>query len=184
MTINIIRVSGIRLSLSENEDNLNKKAALGLGIKTDDIISWSIHKKSLDARKSHIDFTYILDLTIKDNLNIKIKGRDITVAAKPISIPYTPKWGINSLSKPPLVIGAGPAGIFAALYLAKYGYRPLLIDQGKDVDQRAKDVNRFWQEGILDKDSNVQFGEGGAGAFSDGKLTSRSKDPLSKISFS
>ena len=87
-------------------------------------------------------------------------------------------WVWKKIVGRPLVIGAGPAGLLAALELARYGYRPLILERGKPVAQRVDDVQRFWKDGKFDPDSNVQFGEGGAGTFSDGKLTTRVNDPV------
>lgn len=90
--------------------------------------------------------------------------------------------GQETMKHQPLVVGAGPAGLFASLLLAQRGYKPILLERGQDVDTRTADIDKFWETGILNKRSNVQFGEGGAGTFSDGKLTTRIKDIRSERS--
>lgn len=102
--------------------------------------------------------------------------RDVTRFVKQQT--EAPVLGTLPMAAPPVVIGAGPAGLLVALQLAEYGYRPLLLERGKPVAQRVVDVKSFWQTGVFDPASNVQFGEGGAGTFSDGKLTTRVNDPI------
>ncbi|UNT93403.1 hypothetical protein [Allobaculum sp. Allo2] len=103
-----------------------------------------------------------------------LKNRDVTIA--PDETFRFEATGTEPLAGRPVVAGFGPAGLFAALLLAQYGYKPIIIERGAPIEERQKDVERFWKEGVLDPESNVQFGMGGAGAFSDGKLTTRSKD--------
>lgn len=118
-------------------------------------------------------FVLSLDLRLKDEAAFLKKNKSLSPSPAARILPL-PK---NTLSARPLVVGAGPAGLFAALTLARAGARPLLIERGKPVDQRSRDVDRMAADGLLDEESNVQFGEGGAGAFSDGKLTCGVKSP-------
>ena len=139
-----------------------------------------IDKQSINARnKSDVHFIMSILVSVsvdEDELISRIndrsvtKGRDVTY-----SLPSIAKE--KKLTYRPVVVGCGPAGMFAALILAEAGARPILLERGEDVDNRAKSVERFWRTGILDTSSNVQFGEGGAGAFSDGKVKTGSKDP-------
>ena len=133
-----------------------------------DILSWHILKKSIDARdKNDIFYNYTIDIESSK----KIKNAK-EIDSKKIEL-------INICNNPdmikPIIIGAGPAGLFCALTLVQNGIKPIIIEQGKKVDERNKEVQQFRKNGILNTKSNVQFGEGGAGTFSDGKLTSRSK---------
>ncbi len=136
----------------------------------------------MDARrKSNIAFVYSLDVTVaapEGQVLAKLAG-DRDVALRIEEVPEQVVPGHKPLDSPPVVVGAGPAGLFAALTLAEHGYRPVLLERGRDVETRTRDVARFWQNGEFDPASNVQFGEGGAGTFSDGKLTTRVTDPRS-----
>lgn len=136
-------------------------------------------RRSLDARKKpHLVFNYIIQFsldapnTVLSRLLARVNGLKEVVAEAPIV------WSrpINTLKYRPVVIGAGPAGYFAALALARRGYAPLVLERGDSVEERTRTVEEFWNTGKLDPESNVQFGEGGAGTFSDGKLTTRTQD--------
>ena len=142
-----------------------------------DIIDYKIIKKSIDARSKH-EFCYIYEfgVIIKDEEKYLLhnKNKNITKYAEII---YTfPKSGNKLLKHSPVVVGLGPAGLFASYFLAKHGYKPIIFERGKRIEERIKDVEAFWRDNILDKNSNVQFGEGGAGTFSDGKLNTQVKD--------
>lgn len=173
-----LRVRDIRLSLDEDESRLPRLAADKLGIAPADILGWKLAKKAIDARRRTVYFSYTLELELAGNVKIApecLTQPDISLLEEkppPALIPGGSKAGIA-----PIIVGAGPAGLFAALLLARHGYRPVVIEQGQDVDQRVQAVEQFWSGGSLERYSNTQFGEGGAGTFSDGKLTSRSGDP-------
>lgn len=148
-----------------------------------DLIDYKILKKSLDARSKH-EFAYIYEfgVTIKneDKYLSHNKNKNITKYQKKA---YSfPKCGNKILNNRPIVVGLGPAGLFASYFLAKKGYKPIIFERGKALEERIKDVENFWRLGILNQNSNVQFGEGGAGTFSDGKLNTQAKDKEGRIS--
>ncbi len=175
--------NGSKLKLADMIDNnavLLKKAAKLLNIKTSDISEVSILKHSIDARKKPVLYNVY---TLGVELNDKSKEESIVKRCKNNNIassnrqPYIfPAQGENKLDKPPVIIGMGPAGLFCGYMLARYGYKPIILERGYDVDTRTKDVEEYWNGGKLNPDSNVQFGEGGAGTFSDGKLNTLVKD--------
>lgn len=173
----MLRVTGIRLGLDESERELGKKTAEKLGIKEKDIISLQISRKSIDARRKNISFVYTVDVAVRNEKRVFARFRDRSVAIAPdLEYRYV-QPGEERLRHRPVIVGAGPSGLFAGLILSQMGYQPLLLERGEDVDSRQKKVQRFWNEGFLDEESNVQFGEGGAGTFSDGKLTTLIRDP-------
>ena len=174
----MIRISEIKLSLDEDESLLREKAARLLKINEKYIASLTVFKKSVDARKKDdIHFSYTVDLTVSlDEKQIvsKCKSQKVSLAK-----PYICELPENKRSSPyrPIIVGFGPAGMLAGLILSEAGLRPIILERGKGIDERKKDVNRFWKERELNEESNVQFGEGGAGTFSDGKLTTGIKSP-------
>ncbi len=173
----MIRIGNLKLSLDEKETLLTKRAARALGIAPGEIQKLDIVKKAVDARdRKSICFVYSVDVSVRgDEKKIlsRVKRGDITllpcVEKIKVAEPLLPK-------RRPLVVGAGPAGLFCALTLARHGARPILIERGESVEERAKSVSRFFESGALNTSSNVQFGEGGAGTFSDGKLNSGTHD--------
>ncbi len=173
----MIKIGNIKLALSESEEMLPQKIARALHIPRTAIVSYSITKKAVDARdRKNVHFVYSVEVKLNTDEKsvIKRSGRgDITLKE---NLP-APAAAVPSLpSMRPVVVGAGPAGLFAALTLAKAGAKPILIERGEPVEKRAVTVNHFWKTGELSLSSNVQFGEGGAGAFSDGKLNSGTHD--------
>lgn len=137
-----------------------------------------IHKKSIDARKKD-DIKYVFSFLIETSdkgLIKKLKKQKNTAQEQKSEIKAV--FGDKSVIHKPVVVGAGPAGLFCAYFLAKYGYNPIILERGEKIEDRAKTVEKFHKSGILNENSNVQFGEGGAGAFSDGKLTTRISDPI------
>lgn len=178
----MIRINQLALEVGHGPDAIKKKAAKLLKVQETAIERIEIVRRSIDARKKdHLLYSYIVDVDLADrkkesaavkkaaNNNIKIENE----------VPYRyPKHGNRKMKDRPVVIGAGPAGLFAAYALAQNGFAPLLLEQGDSVDVRTKKVEEFWKNGDshLDLRSNVQFGEGGAGTFSDGKLNTLVKD--------
>lgn len=170
----MIRIHQVKTT---DPEQIEEKILKKLNMKKSDLLSWSIHRRSVDARGQKVLFSYVIDANVKHEKKY-LKNRDVVICPDE-TFRFEPE-GTEPLENRPVVAGFGPAGIFAALLLAQYGYRPLIVERGADIDQRQKDVDLFWKEGLLNPESNVQFGMGGAGAFSDGKLTTRSKDPKSR----
>jgi uncharacterized protein len=172
-----IRINNIILRIDEDREILIKKIAKKLKVSEEEVQNFKIIKESLDARKKNdIKYLYCVEVEHKNEKKIvnKLKDKDIKVTES--SYDTDIEFGNIELKNRPVVVGFGPAGIFASLLLAEKGYKPLVIERGEDVDKRTETVNKFWETGELNTESNVQFGEGGAGAFSDGKLTTRIKD--------
>ncbi len=170
----MIRLNDIRLPLDYTEESLRKAAALQLRLPADAIRCVSLYKRSIDARKKdRICFLASLDVKLHQNeKGIASKCRNATVMEEYFySLPSCRK-----LDKRPVIIGSGPCGLFAGLILAQAGQCPILVERGRDVDRRTADVAAFRTGGILNTSSNIQFGEGGAGTFSDGKLNTGTKD--------
>ncbi|MBN2793855.1 MAG: hypothetical protein JXR88_00515 [Clostridia bacterium] len=165
----MIKIEQIKLPIKHKQDDLESEILKKLRIREEQLISYEIVKRSLDARKKpHLYFVYVVH--VKTTIDHKFKKNWVD----DLSL-YTYPKGKEKAS--PIIIGFGPAGMFAAYVLAKAGLKPIVLERGEDVDARTETVEKFWNLGELNENSNVQFGEGGAGAFSDGKLTTRSKDP-------
>ena len=173
-----IRINNIHLSIDEGKELIRKKAAKKLRISKDEIEKINIIKESIDARKKDdIKFIYCVDVKVENEKRVLKKVRDRDIRLEDECTHEKLERGNETLEHRPVVIGFGPAGIFAALTLAENGYRPIVFERGEDVESRTKTVEDFWSgKSDLNLESNVQFGEGGAGAFSDGKLTTRVKD--------
>lgn len=176
----MIRINQIKVPYKNEKDEhniLKNIIAKKLKISSDDIKDFKIKRKSVDAReKPEIYFVYTVDVVIQNENRIKssiLKG-DIS-RIRPETYNFKPTQA-NDLKKQPVIAGMGPAGLFCGYFLAINGYRPVIIERGKPVEERIKDVEHFWETGVLDTESNVQFGEGGAGTFSDGKLNTMVKD--------
>ncbi|MBR3148607.1 MAG: hypothetical protein IKF64_00400 [Eubacterium sp.] len=175
----MIRINEIKLSLDDSEELLRRKAAKALKINEKYIKTLTIFKKSVDARrKDNVHFTYSVDVEIAlDEVQIVSKCKSNKVQ---LVKPYHYELPVNNRVSRfrPIVVGFGPAGMLAGIILAEAGLRPIILERGKDIDARQRDVNEFWTKAKLDEESNVQFGEGGAGTFSDGKLTTGIKSPF------
>ncbi len=176
----MIRINQLKLPVGHTQEQLAARAAKKLRIRPEEIRTLAIRRQSLDARKKpELFFSYVVDAELADEarerqLVRRAGDRDVSIhEEKPYRLP---KPGTAPLAHPPVIVGTGPAGLFCGLALARAGYRPVLLERGEAVDARTSRVNRFWREGVLAPDSNVQFGEGGAGTFSDGKLNTLVKD--------
>ncbi|HEY4309828.1 MAG TPA: NAD(P)-binding protein [Pirellulales bacterium] len=178
-----IRVSNIRLGIDESEQALPAHAARVLGLRPSDIRRWRILRKSLDARnKADLRFVYAAEVDVAADeaplIARTARGRSGCTAELFSEAPFVlPPPGEAALDERPIVVGSGPAGLAAAYFLAAAGYRPLVIERGQPVSARVRDVQRFDDGGAFDPESNYLFGEGGAGTFSDGKLTCRASGP-------
>ena len=168
----VYRIGEILLPLEGTEEDLRRTAAKRLRVPEKAITSLRLVKRSVDARKRNdVHFICTVECEAPEGKGI----RDPKIGK---AIPYRYELPVGKpMEKRPLVVGFGPAGMFAALILAEAGYRPIVTERGAPIEERAKAVEAFWNTGILDTESNVQFGEGGAGTFSDGKLNTGTKDP-------
>jgi hypothetical protein len=176
----MIRINNIKLQYNHSEQDLIDVLNDKYKIDKKDIIDFEINKKSVDARQKRkmIYFVYSVDLKIKNEEKYGELKYVQTINEKGYE---PPKKGDKKLFSRPIIVGSGPAGMFSALLLAEEGYKPLIIEQGEPVNKRVEDINNFWNNGILKENSNIQFGEGGAGTFSDGKLTTLIKDKYGRI---
>ena len=181
----MLRITEIKLpvenaqSLTHQAEEIKTALLKRLGIQEDDLIRFEIFKRGVDARKSHaILYVYSLDVEVKDEAKILAKFRkDAHIKPAPDTEYKFVTQSTSADTPRPVVVGFGPAGIFAALILAQSGFKPIVLERGKAVRERTKDTWGLWRKQKLNPESNVQFGEGGAGTFSDGKLYSQIKDP-------
>ncbi len=175
----MLRVNQVKIRTEHTGEQLKRKTAEALGIQAADILGMRILRQSIDARKKpEIFYSYSLEVQVKneDKVLKKFKGRESQVCRAESAGYRFPAPGTKNQKHPTVIAGMGPAGLFCAYYLALHGYRPILLERGRCVEERQRDVERFWETGQLDPTSNVQFGEGGAGTFSDGKLNTLVKD--------
>ena len=175
----MLRVNQVKIRTEHTGEQLKRRTAETLGIQTADILGMRILRQSIDARKKpEIFYSYSLEVQVKneDKVLKKFKGRENQVCRAESAGYRFPAPGTKNQKHPTVIAGMGPAGLFCAYYLALHGYRPILLERGRCVEERQRDVERFWETGQLDPTSNVQFGEGGAGTFSDGKLNTLVKD--------
>ncbi|MDE7223792.1 MAG: FAD-dependent oxidoreductase, partial [Acetatifactor sp.] len=176
----MLRVNQVKVRPGEGEREILQKTARILRLETREIARLEILRCSIDARKKpEIWCSYTVDVELKKPFlepGICKRLGQAQVSRATRQIYHFPESGDRQLSHPPVIVGMGPAGLFCAYYLALHGYRPIVLERGEDVDRRTEDVQRFWESGILQPQSNVQFGEGGAGTFSDGKLNTLVKD--------
>ncbi len=172
-----IKISQLKLPVGHTKDALEEKIRKTLKINTEDLLSYEIVKQSIDARKKpDIKWVYTIQAVLKNEKKVKQALRQPNVSQDvPVKYQFQP-CGTKPLSHRPVIVGLGPAGLLCGYYLAKNGYRPIILERGEDVDARQKSVDEFWETGKLNPESNVQFGEGGAGTFSDGKLNTLVKD--------
>lgn len=170
----MLKIDQLKLSPGQSEDKLRQKVAKVLHVDSREITSMQILRRSVDAREQLL-LVYTVAVTLKNEATAMSRCRDKHVSAYTPAVYQLPACRVSP-EVPPVVVGAGPAGLFAALVLAKCGARPILLERGECVEQRQQTVDHFWRTGELHTESNVQFGEGGAGAFSDGKLNTGTRD--------
>lgn len=184
----MIRIQQIKVPVKHDKKEIERKIRKLLRLKPSQPVAFQIRKQSLDARRGQETvYVYTVDVDLEfdsgkeKKLVEKVHNNNIMLTKEKAY--RFPKAGTERLQHRPVIAGSGPAGLFCAWLLACHGYQPIVIERGKQVTERQQDVERFWQEGILEPDSNVQFGEGGAGTFSDGKLNTLIKDPTGRNRF-
>lgn len=176
----MIRITELQLPLDHPAEALRTAIVKRLKIKDTDLLDFTVFKRSYDARKKNSEITFVYIIDLQANNEEKILSRfadDKNIRPAPDTNYYPVAEAPADLSERPIVIGFGPCGLFAALTLAQMGFKPIVLERGKDVRRRTKDTWALWRNKVLTPESNVQFGEGGAGLFSDGKLYSQIKDP-------
>lgn len=183
----MIRINQIKLPIEHDKNALLGKIAKSLKITKEQVKDYEIVKKSIDARKKpELFYVYSVNVTVEkeDHILKHLHDRNIAkVAQKEYHIPKIDCQNTQETKSRPVIVGAGPAGLFCAYELVLAGLQPLVIERGKRVEERTRDVLKFWETGVLDPSSNVQFGEGGAGTFSDGKLNTLVKDSMGRNRF-
>lgn len=180
---NMLRINQLKLPVEHTAEQMEKKLLKTLGIRKEELLSFRIRRRSLDARrKPALFYVYMVDLEVKNEASLlrRCKGKVQKVTEKGYQFPEP---GEEVLNDRPVIVGSGPAGLFCAYLLARKGYCPVVLERGASVQERKADVERFWETGVLDPASNVQFGEGGAGTFSDGKLNTLVKDSCGRNRF-
>lgn len=170
----MLRITNLRVPLEYTEETLRLQLLKTLALAPEELVSFSVYRRSVDARdKKNIHFVLSVDMKLRHEHTVRSRHKNLS----PVSVPAPVALPSRSFPRSPVVVGAGPSGLFAALTLARAGANPILIERGKPVEHRREDVARMYEAGVLDPESNVQFGEGGAGTFSDGKLTCGIKSP-------
>ncbi|MCZ8150372.1 MAG: hypothetical protein O9325_21260, partial [Roseomonas sp.] len=179
----MLRLTELKLPLDHPDGAVEAALCARLGLRKQDLLSFAVARRAWDARKrSAIELVYSVDFSVADQAALLRRHARDTVLARTLGpapdTSYRPVARAPAhVPKRPVVIGTGPCGIFAALILAEMGFRPIILERGKVVRERTKDTWALWRRNVLTPESNVQFGEGGAGTFSDGKLWSGIKDP-------
>ncbi|MFO1466643.1 MAG: hypothetical protein U1F35_09420 [Steroidobacteraceae bacterium] len=176
----MIRITDLTLPLDHPEAALRQAILQRLGIAAHELDGFTVFKRSHDARRRHggISFVYVIDVSARHESAILARlASDRQVRPAPDTRYHPVGHAPPGLSHRPVIVGLGPCGLFAALILAQTGFRPIVLERGREVRRRTQDTWGLWRRGVLDPESNVQFGEGGAGLFSDGKLYSQIKDP-------
>lgn len=174
----MLRVNQIKIRAGQDISALKTALLKTLKIKSNELLDFRIIRKSIDARKKpDIYEVYMVDVEVLPPIENKLVKRMKNIVQRVEEQPYVlPGHGSEKMTLQPVIVGSGPAGLFCALLLSQEGYRPILVERGAPVEEREKDVEEFWRTGRLNPASNVQFGEGGAGTFSDGKLNTLVKD--------
>ncbi len=176
----MLRITELKLPLDHPDEALREAIVQRLGIRDEQLLSFNLFKRSYDARKknSELLFIYTIDLEASNEAELLSKFADDRNIGPAPDVTYKfVGQAPADLQERPIVVGFGPCGIFAGLLLAQMGFKPIILERGKEVRQRTKDTWGLWRKSVLNPESNVQFGEGGAGTFSDGKLYSQIKDP-------
>jgi uncharacterized FAD-dependent dehydrogenase len=176
----MLRITELSLPLDADRETLRKAILTRLKLAADDLLDFTVFKRSYDARKKNaaILFIYIIDLQVRDEAAVLRRlAQDPHVRQAPDTSYHPVGHAPAGLAERPLVVGFGPCGLFAALLLAQMGFKPIVLERGRSVRRRTADTWALWRKNVLTPESNVQFGEGGAGLFSDGKLYSQIKDP-------
>ena len=177
----MLRITQLKLKIPHTEDAVRRKACRMLRVRPQDVRHFQIIRRSVDARsKPVLYYTYTVELNVAGEKKVLRNNRHKNITQTELPVYRFPEPSSNTLRHPPVIIGSGPAGLFCAHILAEHGYRPLVLERGEEASLRKKTVQTFWDTGILQPDSNVQFGEGGAGTFSDGKLNTGVKDPAGR----
>ena len=175
----MLRITELKLPLDHLEDAIKAGIIKRLGISEDELISYVIFRQGHDARKrDSVSLVYTLDVEIKNQKDILLRmADDLQISLTPDTTYQFVTQATKEITGRPVVIGTGPCGLFAGLILAQMGFKPIILERGKEVRERTKDTFGLWRKSIFNPESNVQFGEGGAGTFSDGKLYTQIKDP-------
>lgn len=174
----MIRITQVKMPITHTEEDLRIRAAKLLRISDDKIKKLHIVRQSVDARKrEEVSFSYVLDVETDQEEKVIRRCKNDKVSLSREKLYHFPEGGKERLNHRPVIVGSGPAGLFCGLLLARHGYCPLIFERGGMVEERKEKVEAFWNTGVLDVHCNVQFGEGGAGTFSDGKLNTLVKDP-------
>lgn len=176
----MLRITELKLPIDHPEEDLRPALLQRLGIDSDELLDFTLFKRSYDARKksSELCFIYTIDFMVRDEAALLGRLADDRHLGPAPDVSYkVVGHAPEGLSERPIVVGFGPCGIFAGLLLAQMGFKPIILERGTEVRQRTKDTWGLWRKNVLNPESNVQFGEGGAGTFSDGKLYSQIKDP-------
>ncbi len=179
----MIRINQLKLRIGHSFEELERKLIRELRIRPEELLEYHIRKQSIDARKKpDLYFVYTIDVGVRKEQNVLKRSKANIQAME--NVEYKIPEIVRTFSQNrPVIIGSGPAGLFCTYLLAKAGCRPILLERGGSVDERKEDVETFWKTGKLNPESNVQFGEGGAGTFSDGKLNTLVKDPAGRNRF-
>ena len=180
----MIRITQIKLKIDDDLKLLSKKISKILGISENEF-TYKVVRRSIDARKGDVNYVYSVDILLKNKKESFIMKK---VNNKNVMLTNSEKYKFDTfgnikMNSRPVIVGSGPAGLFCGYMLAKSGYKPIIIERGEDVDHRRETVDKFFKTGKLNTESNVQFGEGGAGTFSDGKLNTLVKDRLKRNTF-